>query len=165
MYVSTNCYDRAMGATRWLTDDEQRAWRAYRRMQTVLPARLAQDLWRDSGLSDADYDVLSTLSETPGHRWQLRDLAAKMLWTRSRLSHHLARMERRGLVTRERDPDDARGSIVALASGGLAAITEAAPLHVRSVRSNFIDLLTADEIDTLAAIAERVVDHLGDQLS
>ncbi|MGO1341648.1 MAG: MarR family transcriptional regulator, partial [Cellulosimicrobium funkei] len=73
---------------RWLSPDEERAWRAYRRMQTVLPVALARDLALDSGLSEPDYDVLSTLSEQTGHRWQLRELADRMLWSRSRLSHH-----------------------------------------------------------------------------
>ncbi len=149
-----------MTAPRWLTDSEERAWRAYRRMQTVLPAQLARDLGRDSGLSEADYDVLSTLSESPDHRWQLRDLAAKMLWSRSRLSHHVARMEQRGLVAREGDPDDHRGCIIALTRPGMLVLEKAAALHVASVRRHFIDLLSEDELATLTMLAGRVVDHL-----
>src|SRR5664279_3685821 len=132
----------------WLTEPEERAWRAYRRMQTVLPARLARDHGRDSGLSEADYDVLSTLSEKPGRRWQLRDLAAKMLWSRSRLSHHIARMEQRGLVAREGDPDDRRGCIIVLTHPGTLVLENAAALHVASVRNHFIDLLSEDELAT-----------------
>ncbi|KON73150.1 hypothetical protein M768_13035 [Cellulosimicrobium cellulans F16] len=147
---------------RWLTPDEERAWRAYRRMQTVLPVALARDLARDSGLSDPDYDVLSTLSEQPGHRWQLRDLAARMLWSRSRLSHHLARMETRGLVTREPDPDDGRNAVVVLTDHGFATLERAAPAHVESVRRHLVDLATPGELAALAALAERVVVEVGD---
>jgi len=151
-----------MPEPRWLTEREERAWRAYRRMQTVLPAQLARDLGRDSGLSDPDYDVLSTLSERPGHRWQLRDLAAKMLWSRSRLSHHIARMEQRSLVAREDDSNDSRGCMIALTRDGLRTLQHAAPRHVVSVRAHFLDLLTEDELSTLTQIAERVVDRLGE---
>ncbi|MBN0039794.1 winged helix-turn-helix transcriptional regulator [Cellulosimicrobium cellulans] len=147
---------------RWLTPDEERAWRAYRRMQTVLPVALARDLARDSGLSDPDYDVLSTLSEQPGHRWQLRDLAARMLWSRSRLSHHLARMEKRGLVTREADPDDGRNAVVVLTDHGFATLQDAAPAHVESVRRHLVDLATPEELTALTALAERVVSEVGD---
>jgi len=143
-----------------LSRREDRAWRAYRLMQTVLPAQLARDLMRDSGLSEPDYDVLSTLSEKTAHRWQLRELAAKMSWSRSRLSHHISRMQRRGLVVREDDPDDARGCMITLTEQGLLTLEEAAPAHVQSVRRHFIDLLTHEEIATLTAIAERVVDRL-----
>src|SRR5262245_25884599 len=104
--------------TRWLTPDEQRAWRGYRRMRALLDPRLARDLMRDSGLSEADYDVLSTLGETDRHRMRLSELAAHMLWSKSRLSHHIARMEQRGLVAREPCDDDGRGSIVALTAHG-----------------------------------------------
>jgi DNA-binding MarR family transcriptional regulator len=131
-------------------------------MQALLAAELARDLARDSALSDPDYDVLSTLSEQPEHRWQLRDLAAKMLWSRSRLSHHIARMEQRGLVVREADPDDRRGCMLALTPQGVRTLETAAPQHVASVRKHFLDLLTATELETLSQVAERVVDHLSD---
>lgn len=149
-----------MTAPRWLSPPEERAWRAYRRLQTVLPPELARDLVRDSGLSDPDYDVLSTLSEQPGQRWQLRDLAARMLWSRSRLSHHIARMEQRGLVVREGDPQDRRGCMIALTPQGLRTLQKAAPHHVASVRKHFLDLLSEDELASLTRIAERVVDQL-----
>ena len=149
-------------APRWLTPQEERAWRAYRRMQSLLPAQLARDLGHDSRLSEPDYDVLSTLSEKPGDRWPLRDLAAKMLWSRSRLSHHIDRMEQRGLVAREDDADDRRGCMIVLTREGQRTLEKAAPGHVASVRQHFIDLLTEDEVATLTAISERVVQHLGE---
>lgn len=149
-----------MAEPRWLSEREDRAWRAYRRMQSLLPATLTRDLGRDSGLSDPDYEVLSTLSEKPSHRWRLRELADKMLWSRSRLSHHIARMEQRGLVARQDDADDRRGCILVLTPQGFATLKKAAPLHVASVRKNFIDQLTDAELTALTEISERVVGHL-----
>lgn len=150
-----------MAEPKWLSEREERAWRAYRRMQSLLPATLTRDLGRDSGLSDPDYEVLSTLSEKPSHRWQLRELADKMLWSRSRLSHHIARMEQRGLVARQDDADDRRGCILVLTSEGLATLEKAAPLHLASVRKHFIDQLTGAELTALTEISERVVGYLG----
>ncbi|TQM81821.1 MarR family transcriptional regulator [Saccharothrix saharensis] len=141
----------------WLTPDEERAWRAFRRLLTVLPARTARDLTA-LGLSATDYEVLSTLSEKPDRRWGLRDLAAKMQWSRSRLSHHAARMEARGLLDREEDVNDGRGSIYHLTDHGFAVLEQAAPGHVRSVRRRFVDHLSADELKTLEAIATRIAD-------
>lgn len=149
-----------MGEPRWLDVTEDRAWRGYRRMRALLDLRINRDLAHDSGLSEPDYDVLSNLSETEGHRWRLNDLAARMLWSKSRLSHHITRMEQRGLVVREGCTDDGRGAVVVLTGGGLAAIRAAAPDHVASVRGHFIDLLSTAEIETLADITDRVVSHL-----
>lgn len=151
---------RFVAEPRWLSEPEDRAWRGYRRMRTLLDLQFSRDLARDSGLSEADYDVLSTLSETPGHRQRLNDLAAEILWSKSRLSHHITRMEHRGLVAREGSVTDRRGCYVVLTEDGLRTIVEAAPLHVESVRRHFVDLMTEEQIDTLAAIARTVVAHL-----
>ncbi|MGH3735660.1 MAG: MarR family winged helix-turn-helix transcriptional regulator [Micromonosporaceae bacterium] len=126
-------------------------------LRIVLPARLGRDL-NALGLSAPDYEVLSTLSERPDRCWRLRDFAHKMQWSRSRLSHHAARMEQRGLITREPDPDDARGSIYRLTGVGYATLVEAAPGHVRSVRDRFIDHLTPDELALLAKVSSRIAD-------
>ncbi len=143
--------------TQWLTTDEERAWRAVRRLLTVLPSRLGRDLTQ-LGLSSADYEVLSTLSEKPGRRWGLRDFAEKMQWSRSRLSHHAARMEARGLIEREPDPTDARGSIYHLTDAGFAVLAEAAPGHLESVRARFLDHLSPEEIAVLERVADRIAD-------
>jgi DNA-binding MarR family transcriptional regulator len=129
-------------------------------MRTLLDLQLGRDLMRESGLSEADYDVLSGLSETEGRKMRLSELATQMLWSKSRLSHHITRMEQRGLVRREECSEDARGSVVALTDAGWNAIVAAAPGHVASVRRHLIDLLTAGEIDALAALSRRVVDRL-----
>ncbi|MFD4700413.1 MarR family winged helix-turn-helix transcriptional regulator [Streptomyces niveus] len=147
---------------RWLTEAEQRAWQAYRRMFLLLNAQLARDLAQDSGLSDADYDVLSALGASPDRRRRVSELADRMLWSRSRLSHHLARMEQRGLLVREECATDGRGAVVVLTDEGTRTIEQAAPPHVESVRRNFIDLLSPEQIEAFATIGETVVGRLAE---
>lgn len=144
----------------WLDADEERAWRGLRRLMTLLPPAIERDLRSDSGLSDADYEVLSNLSEQPDNTYRLMDLADRLLWSRSRLSHHLARMEARGLVVRTQSDEDGRGATAHLTADGLATIASAAPHHVRSVRTHFIDQLSPTELIALADMTERVVGAL-----
>lgn len=131
-------------------------------MFLLLNARLARDLTQESGLSEPDYDVLSTLGDSPGHRRRISELADHMLWSRSRLSHHLARMQQRGLVVREECEEDGRGAVVALTDEGIRTIEAAAPPHVDSVRRHFIDLLTPEQITAFTEIGETVIDRLTD---
>lgn len=145
--------------TPWLTDDEQRAWKSYRLMTRQLEARLARELSHGSGLSMQDYDVLSALTDAPDHRWCAKDLAAHLLWSPSRLSHHLDRMQRRELVNRAGCPQG-RGTDIVLTPKGLAAIKAAAPAHVASVRDTFVDRLTADELATLTNLSATVIQGL-----
>jgi DNA-binding MarR family transcriptional regulator len=154
-----------MTEPRWLTPAEMRAWLAYRRLRALLDLQITRDLAADSGLSDADYDVLSTVSEAPGRQMRLGELASAIRWSVSRLSHHASRMEQRGLVRREECADDGRGQTVVLTEEGWAKIQAAAVHHVASVREHFIDLLSPEEIDRFAAIAEKVVGHLNEVTS
>ncbi len=149
-----------MPEPRWLNEAEDRAWRGYRSMRALLDLQLSRDLANESGFSDADYDVLSNISETEGHRVRLSDLAARMLWSKSRLSHQITRMQQRRLVVREEHPSDGRGTVIVLTDTGWNAIRAAAPSHVASVRRHFIDQLTAQQIEALGNITESVVRHL-----
>jgi DNA-binding MarR family transcriptional regulator len=144
----------------WLDAQQEQAWRRYRRMRTLLDLQIARDLRHDSGLSDADYDVLSTLSESPDGSWRARDFAARLLWSTSRLAHQVRRMEQRGLVQRRGTDDDARGAVVTLTDDGWTALRAAAPRHVASVRRNLIDLLTPAETRALDKIASKVIANL-----
>ena len=153
-----------VASTRWLSAPQERAWRRYRRMRTLLDLQIARDLSHDSGLSETDYDVLSTLSEKPEGCWRAGDLAAQLLWSTSRLAHHVGRMEQRGLVTRQPCADDARGALISLTEHGRAVLHKAAPPHVASVRRHMIDLLTVDEVAALDAIASKVITHLTGQV-
>jgi DNA-binding MarR family transcriptional regulator len=143
--------------TRWLDEDEQRAWRAFLRMQAQLAARLHRQLQADSGLSLADYAVLAQLSEAPEGRLRPYELQRDLDWEQSRLSHHLARMQRRGHVRREECTVDGRGAFIALTAAGRAAIEAAAPGHVEAVRRLFFDRLTPAQVAALNRIANRVL--------
>jgi DNA-binding MarR family transcriptional regulator len=146
---------------RWLNSREDRAWRAFMHAHHQLVAQLNRGL-QVTGLSGADYEVLAVLSAHDGHRMTARELCATLSWEKSRVSHQVRRMEADGLIGREPNPDDARSTMVCLLPAGRAAITKAAPLHVGDVRRNFIDLFTAAELDTLAALNERVLQHLAE---
>jgi len=147
-------------APRWLDDDEMRAWLGYRRMRQLLDARIDKDLADEAGLSGRDYDVMSQLGDDPDSRVRVGDLSAALRWSRSRLSHHLTRMETRGLVRREDDPEDGRGAWIALTDAGRASLVAAAPGHVASVRRHLIDLLTPEQVRVLGDIAEVVLPPL-----
>lgn len=149
-----------MTHTRWLDERESHAWRGYLNMHAQLTARLHRQLLRDSGLSLTDFDVLVQLTDRDEPQVRIGELAESLQWEQSRLSHHLARMQRRGLVRRESCPDDARGAYITLTEQGSDAIREAAPAHVETVRELLFDQLTDDEVGTLATIADRVLKRM-----
>ncbi|XVQ84052.1 MarR family winged helix-turn-helix transcriptional regulator [Microbispora siamensis] len=149
-----------MNSPRWLDADEQRAWRAYLRMQGRLTARLNRQLQADSGLSLADYEVLVHLTDGEEGRLRPYELQRDLQWEQSRLSHHLTRMQRRGLVTREECADDGRGAYVVITEEGRRAITAAAPGHVETVRHLFFDGLTREQVTALERLAADVLDRL-----
>src|SRR4051794_1679978 len=149
--------------TTWLSEREQRAWRGFLRMQARLRAQMARQLQRDTGLSDADYEVLVVLSEAPDSQLRAYQLGAAVQWEKSRLSHHLSRMIERGLVARRACPTDSRGAYITLTPAGRAAIEAAAPSHVGHVRHWFVDSLTPEQLDQLAAISEAVLSRLDEE--
>lgn len=134
-------------------------WRSFLEMRAALDAIIERQL-NDAGLSGADYALLVPLSEAPEGVLRVRDLGRAVGWDRSRLSHQLRRMEQRGLVMRFDCPSDARGTMVQLTPEGRRAIEAVAPGHVETVRRNFVDLLSGDELDTLAAVSARVRDQI-----
>ena len=146
--------------SRWLTEDEQRAWRGLLRMTAQLNARMNRQLQDDYGISLADYDVLVVLSEAPQGRQRVFELADGLAWEQSRVSHQLARMQRRGLVARQECPTDARGAFVVLTEAGRAAIERAAPAHVEMVRQLVFDGLSPEQLAALTEVTDGVLDRL-----
>ena len=144
----------------WLTEDEQRAWRGLLQMTAQLNARMNRQLQNDFGLSLADYDVLVVLSEAPAGRRRVFELTDALAWEQSRVSHHLARMQRRGLIAREECAADARGAFVVLTETGRAAIERAAPAHVETVRELVFDGLSPDQLAALTAVTSGVLERL-----
>ena len=149
--------------TRWLTDSEQRAWRGYQAVQAQLSARLNRQLQTDSGLSLADYEVLVALTDRPEGRLRVFELAEALQWEQSRLSHHLARMQQRGLVNRRACRDDRRGSYVLVTAAGRRAIEAAAPGHVEAVRRLFFDGLSPDQVELVELLSSRILARLADE--
>jgi DNA-binding MarR family transcriptional regulator len=146
-----------MAATRWLSEREERAWRALQLMQLRLEGELVRQLNAESDLSYPDYLVLVALTDRPDGRLRLYELGAVLGWEKSRLSHHVARMAQRGLVTKEPSDLDRRGAVVVVTKKGRRAIEKAAPGHVDTVRRLFVDRLTPAQLDAVAEIGEAIL--------
>ncbi len=146
----------------WLDEREAKAWRGLQFMNMQLDAALARELADDSNLSMQDYGVLVALTDRDDASLRAYELADLLGWDKTRLSHHVKRMEARGLVAKETCPSDRRGYFVVITPEGRAAIEAAAPGHVAAVRRLFIDLLTDDELDALGAVTTKVLRTLTD---
>lgn len=149
-----------MTEARWLDARQERAWRALQFMQMRLTAHLTRDLAAESGLAYQDYVVLVALTDELAGRLRLFELAEKIGWERSRLSHHVSRMADRGLVIKEKCPSDRRGSFVAVTPLGKKEIAAAAPCHAESVRRLFVDPLTPEQLDAIGDAAQIVLERL-----
>lgn len=146
---------------RWLTADEQAAWRSFVTGARRLMDQLEQDLKdHGSGLSHDDYGVLAALSDAEDGRLRMSDLAVRAVESRSRLSHHVGRMEERGLIRRESCPNDRRGSFAVMTETGRALMDATAPGHVAAVRTGFLDHLERGELDVIGAVFARIDDAL-----
>lgn len=149
-----------MKRNEWLDKEDERAWRALQFMQNRLNAELARDLARTSGLSYSDYMVLVVLTDSPDEQVRLFELSKMLGWEKSRTSHQVARMVRRGLVLKEQCKADRRGALVSITPTGRQAIEAAAPGHVDAVRRLFVENLTSAEIKAIGAAAQKVLDAL-----
>ncbi len=145
---------------RWLDAREQEAWRAFITGARRLMEQLDADL-KAKGLNHDDYSVLVALSESEGDRMRMAELADHAVESRSRLSHHISRLETRGLVTRETCPSDRRGSFAVLTPEGRATIEAVAPHHVAGVREYLLDQISADELATIGTVFRRINQKLG----
>ncbi len=151
-----------MTDTRWLTTDEQLTWRLYMETTRLLFDALDRQLQADAGLSLADYEILVRLSEAPGHRLRMSDLAAATLYSRSRLSHAVSRLESAGWVRREECPQDKRGLFAVLTAGGYDKLAAAAIGHVTAVRHLLVDQLGANQMRQLTGICSALRENLDD---
>jgi DNA-binding MarR family transcriptional regulator len=140
----------------WLDPREQAVWRRWLFSQRHLMVQLTRSLAEESGLSMPDYEVLVALTDTPEGRVRMAALADLLEWERSRLSHHIRRMESRGLVERRECQEDGRGAFVGITPLGQRAIERAAPGHVSAVRRHFIDQLGEDGLDALDRALSRL---------
>lgn len=143
----------------WLTDDEQTAWRAYLRGSRLLEFVLDAELQR-AGMSLAEYELLSMLSEAPDHVMRMSKLADITVQSRSRVTHSATRLERRGWVERRKAADDGRGIELQLTDSGWAAIQEAARVHVVGVQEHLIRQMPPELFASLGEAMSEVREHL-----
>lgn len=144
-------------SARWLSQDEQRTWRAYLDTVTVVQDALDAQLQRDAAMPHTYYELLVRLSEAPDRRLRMSELAAATRSSRSRLSHAVSALETRGWVTRESCETDRRGQVAVLTDAGMAVLADAAPGHVGAVREVLFDALSEEQVRALRGIAEAVL--------
>ena len=144
----------------WLSETQQQVWRRWLLMNSRLTSALSRDMQSGSDLSLQDFGVLVQLTDVPDGRVRIAELASALNWERSRLSHHITRMEGRGLVQRTECSQDGRGAFAAITKAGRAAIEGAAPSHACTVRRLVFDDLTDEELQILGAITDKVLGKL-----
>ncbi|MBO1337189.1 MarR family winged helix-turn-helix transcriptional regulator [Streptomyces sp. VRA16 Mangrove soil] len=144
----------------WLTEDEQRVWRAYLHATTLLEDHLDRQLQRDAKMPHVYFGLLVQLSEAPRRRLRMTELARSAKITRSRLSHAVARLEKSGWVRREDCPSDKRGQFAVLTDEGLDVLKKAAPGHVDAVRGALFERLTPQQQKSLGEIMRIVAEGL-----
>ncbi|MEV6025267.1 MarR family transcriptional regulator [Streptomyces sp. NPDC052036] len=135
------------------TSEELRIWRDFIETTEALRSELSSRMQRESSLSPGDYAVLLALREAEGRRLRSSELAARIGWERSRLSHQIGRMERRGLIRREECVTDSRGAEVVLTPQGAEAFRDASLPHLRDVHELFVNTLTRDQLAAAEQIA------------
>jgi DNA-binding MarR family transcriptional regulator len=146
--------------TRWLSEDQQRAWRRLAAVTMLLPAALESQLQRDADLTHFGYWVMAMLSEAPDRRIRMSELAALSNGSQSRLSHLVTKLEERGWVRRERVEGDGRGWIAVLTDAGWAKIVRTAPGHVEEVQRLVFDALTPEQVAQLEEIHSAIMRRL-----
>ncbi|MCW2671153.1 MAG: MarR family transcriptional regulator [Frankiales bacterium] len=145
---------------RWLSSEEQAAWRLIAQVMVKLPWALECQLQRDAGLSFIEYHALARLSEDPAHTLRMSELAMLTNASLSRLSHLVKRLESRGLVRREVDPEDGRFTNAILTKAGYKLLVASAPGHVTRVRSLVMDEFSAAELRQVRQLADRLLTRI-----
>lgn len=146
----------------WLNPEEQELWRSWVSSHASLTAALAKELSQRNNLSLAEYEVLVHLSEAPDHRVRIVALSETMHWERSRLSHQLTRMTKKGLVFREECTADKRGAYAVLTDEGLRTIQESAPGHAAAVRTFFLKNINPEDYPTLIKASQAILRGIND---
>lgn len=141
-------------ARRGPTAQQLATWREFVETTEALRSRLDARLQEESGISSQDYAVLLALREATGRNLRSSELASVVGWERSRLSHHVGRMERRGLVERQGPADGGWGSCVHLTDAGASIFRRASVTHLQAVDELFVSALTPQQIDAAGQIAQ-----------
>ncbi|MFG1704027.1 MarR family winged helix-turn-helix transcriptional regulator [Nonomuraea sp. M3C6] len=139
-----------------LTVEELTVWQMLQRAQVRVTRHLEAELLVAHDLPLASYEVLMQLAEAPRRRLRMNDLAGRVLLSRSGLTRLIDRLQRDGLVSREACEDDARGLFAVLTDRGAERLTEATPTYLRGIRTQFLDLLDAEEIGQVRAMLAKL---------
>lgn len=145
---------------RWLTANQQLAWRNLLEGHELLMSQLDKELRAAHGIGMPEYELLVRLSEQPEHSMRMAQLADEVGMSRSRLTHIVARMENRGLLSRGAIAEDGRGVICRMTEAGWQLLQTSAPTHVEGVRNHLVDLLHEDEVETMKNIFLKVNAHM-----
>jgi DNA-binding MarR family transcriptional regulator len=143
-----------------VTTAEWDAWTSFLSMRRQLELALEHQLQRDADISVADYGILLSLSQAEGNQLRAGELAQQLAWEKSRVSHQVSRMEKRGLVERRLCDVDARGTWVGLTESGNSAVLGAMRDHATTMRQYFFDVVTPEELAALKAASDRVLESL-----
>ncbi|BDZ48806.1 MarR family transcriptional regulator [Frondihabitans sucicola] len=147
-----------------LTEDEWSVWDTFYAMRRRLDRALEVRLYEGSGVSAPEYEILAGLGRSADRRLRVRDIAEQIGWEKSRVSHQVTRMEKRGLVRRSECDSDARGTWVELTPDGRRAMLESSRGHNEAIKRYFVDVL-GEEGESLRAFSQRVLDAIGDDAS
>ncbi|MGH3275433.1 MAG: MarR family winged helix-turn-helix transcriptional regulator [Streptosporangiaceae bacterium] len=142
--------------TQWLSEAEQHAWRAFLSACRRLFPEMDAHLQHVAGIPHAYYEILVRLSEAPGRKLRMTQLADASTSSKSRLSHAVARLEARGWVERLACETDRRGQIAQLTDAGFSALDAAARHHVGQVRRMVFDQLSPEQVSQLASISAAI---------
>ena len=151
-----------MGNARWLSEEEGNAWHHFVQAYHLLERQIEQQLQRDAGLSHAQYNVLVVLSEQPGNRLRMTELARRVVVSKSSLTYQIGKLEKAGLVRREPHESDERGILAVLTDAGKDLLQTAAPGHVTTVREYLIDLFTPSQLAQLGSFMQIVHERADD---
>ena len=146
--------------TRWLNEDELRAWLKLAGVMLKLAPTLDSQLQRDSDLTHFDYLCLAMLSEEKDRMLRMSGLAGRVNASLSRLSHVVSKLEKRGLVQRSPCEESRRVTMVSLTEEGWRVLVKAAPGHVETVRALVFDGLSTSDVAALERIAGHVVERI-----
>lgn len=147
----------------WLDAEQQRAWRQWLQVNSRLDSVLSRSMQESSELSMSDFAVLVILTDHPSGEVRVTELAGHLDWERSRVSHHIKRMQTRGLIERRECPQDGRGAFISITGAGRDAIVAAAPAHAALVKELVFARLSADDLDALTRITRTVLDRVAVQ--
>ncbi len=142
-----------------------RAWRSFHKLRTQLLPYMSKKIYKNTGLSPAEYVLLVALLESPTGALHSSEISDELDWEKSRISHQAKRMEERGLVTRFTCESDARSCVIEITPSGRKYMKEALPIQFQDVKHCFADLLSPAQLDALIEISKIVSKHLAEKHS